>query len=245
MPPRRGKKLAVQKQEEAKLRPASAVSAEIVQLNRQLTVIQLLDQGYDDRAIAEHLKISTQGLQQIKDRILATLTPAYLDAVENFRARAYGRYERLYRIAEAMATGVVPPGGPYIGQVENMPQKDWVKLALQILGAEAELFKSDLELHAKRQAEGDENDLLNFTETRTLTFSRNNPLAQLASQHIKENWGQDQVLDYIYQDGLPPNPPQDSEQDKLDNLDPSDLIAQVTQLQERIAKVSRHEADPE
>lgn len=236
----RTKKQAIQKVQEKQLRPASAQSAEIVRLNQRLTVIQLLDLGVSDEAISEQLAISVKHLQHIKDEILATLTPNYISAIDQFRARTYGRYERLYRIAEAMATGTVLPGGPFIGQIENMPQKDWVKLALSILSAEADLFKADLEANKRKSDEADE-DTLNFTEIRSVTFSRTNPLSQIAAEKIKETWGQDDLIDYIYEDeaALPPIPLPDSEQDKLDNLDPSDLHAQLTALQNRISKVTK------
>lgn len=242
----RTKKQAIQKVQEKQLRPASAQSVAVVQMNRRLKVIQLLDLGCDDQSICEQLSISIFTLQQTKDEILATLTPNYINAIDSFRARTYGRYERLYRIAESMATGTVLPGGPFIGQLEGMPQKDWVKLALQILSAEAELFKADIEVNKKKDNDAAE-DSVNFTEVRSVTFSRTNPLSQIAAEKIKETWGQDDLIDYIYEDdsALPPIPLPDNEQDKLDNLDPSDLHAQLMQLQERISKVTRNDPDPE
>lgn len=242
----RTKKQAIQKKSEQELRPASAVSAEIIQTNRRLRLIQLLDMEYSDQAIADELGMSVVHVNRIKNEILDTLTQNYIQAVDGYRARSHMRYERLYRVAEAMATGSPLPGRPLVGLIEDMPQKDWMKIALQIISAEAELMKADIARSGEKRDEDQE--ILNYTEIKSTTISRTSSLHGHAAQQIKETWGQDDVLNYVYGDEaglLPLNPPADSQQDKLDNLDPSDLHAQLAELQKRLDKVKLDAADTE
>lgn len=243
MPPKtvplgKSKKPAVQKQEERQTE-SKKLSTQIRHLKHQMEVIRLLDLGYSDAEIAESMALSAPFIQRIKDTILSTITPQYLQAVDSFRARQLARYERLYRVAEAMAIGAPLPERTLIGWMEDLPQKDWMKIALEILRDEAKLLEADLERAAKR--EEDTAEQINFTEVRSITMTRNNPLADVAGAALKQEWGKDpqEILDFIYEPS-PPALPDDAD-DLLDNLDPREIHAQLKDLSKRLGKVNHDE----
>lgn len=210
-------------------------------------MIRLLDLGYDDAAICEHLSIyDPRTLDKLKAEILETLTPAYLDAVDRFRARNYQRYERLYRVAEAVALGIPLPERQIKNIMEDVVQKDWMKIALGILDAEARLMEYDLERAAKRSEEEDSNTA--FIDLQNATLNLSSDLAKAGSELIKTEWGDGELLDYIYErqeTPLPPPPPTDDPEQLLEDLDPREIHEQLRGLQARLHRSQLTEDVPD
>ena len=178
---------------------------EIRNLDLHLKVYEGIIAGKSIRALSEELGIRTSAVRDLMRDVGNTMMDGYHEQLEWTRARTFARLEGMYRIAAARATGTALPTdskddkgkSPW----EGVPDRHWMKMAVDILKAQVDLMSADEQWVKQREAENKAQ--LDARTVETITITRTSEMYKHAHEAEWQSWADTNLEHYLSNDDEP------------------------------------------